>query len=162
MGCHHPGSPPPELLDQHYLIRHGILGQDTDGVSTLKQLALEALRPTTLKQSVTKAQRLDSKETIEAGLSVCDFHILSAEAGSVCRQNRRSVYQLTGTSCLAIWSHIEYQREHRHPHYYAVITLTKDRQIGVGVEINVQLAGTFTRVPEARCMITVLGSQFAV
>ena len=58
--------------------------------------------------------------------------------------------------------HIENQSEHRHPHYNTVITLAKDRQIRVVVEVNIQLAGTFTRVSGSGCIMTVLGSQFAV
>ena len=41
---------------------------------------------------------------LKTGFAISDFYVLSAEAGMVCTQNRRSVYQLTGASCFATWS----------------------------------------------------------
>ena len=58
--------------------------------------------------------------------------------------------------------HIQNQREERHTHQHAVVTLAEDGQIGIIVEVDIELSGSLTESLGKGCMITVLGSQLAV
>ena len=57
---------------------------------------------------------------------------------------------------------VEHQGEQRHAHQYAVVGLAKDRQVRIGVQVVVELAGLGAGIPRQGCMMTVFGSQCSV